>query len=53
MNLCHAASRDYDSMKSAKTYYVCGKCGYTTDISLPFCPACQRKEALKASNSHP
>ena len=47
VNLCNAASRDLDSMKNAKTYYVCGKCGYTTDIGLPFCPACQRKEALK------
>ena len=42
-NLCSAASRDLDSMKDAKTFYVCGKCGYTTDVKLPFCPACQHK----------
>lgn len=42
-NLCIAAARDLDSMKEAKTYYVCGRCGYTTDVHLPFCPACQHK----------
>lgn len=47
-NLCSAAARDLDSMKEAKTYYVCGKCGYTTDVKLPFCPACQHKVAPKA-----
>ena len=44
-NLCDAAARDLDSMKSPKTFYVCGKCGYTTDVTLPFCPACQHKRA--------
>ena len=44
-NLCNAAARDLDSMKDAKTFYVCGKCGYTTDVKLPFCPACQHKQA--------
>ena len=43
-NLCNAAARDLDSMKGAKTFYVCGKCGYTTDVTLPFCPACQHKK---------
>jgi rubrerythrin len=47
-NLCSAASRDLDSMKEAKTFYVCGKCGYTTDVKLPFCPACQHKVAPAA-----
>jgi rubrerythrin len=47
-NLCSAAARDLDSMKNAKTYYVCGKCGYTTDVKLPFCPACQHKVAPAA-----
>lgn len=47
-NLCVAASRDLDSMKAAKTFYVCGKCGYTTDVKLPFCPACQHKVAPEA-----
>lgn len=44
-NLCSAAARDLESMKSAKTFYVCGKCGYTTDVSLGFCPACQLRQA--------
>lgn len=44
-NLCNTAARDLDSMKEAKTFYVCGKCGYTTDVKLPFCPACLHKEA--------
>lgn len=43
LNLCDAAARDLDSMKKAKAFYVCGKCGYTTDVSLPFCPACEHK----------
>lgn len=47
-NLCSAAARDLDSMKEAKTFYVCGKCGYTTDVKLPFCPACQHKVAPAA-----
>lgn len=47
-NLCMAASRDLKSMKEAKTFYVCDKCGYTTDVKLPFCPACQHKKALTA-----
>ena len=44
-NLCSAAANDLDSMKSPKTFYVCGKCGYTTDVKLRFCPVCQHKQA--------
>jgi rubrerythrin len=47
-NLCTTASRDIESTKEAKTFYVCDKCGYTTDVKLPFCPACQHKKAPKA-----
>ena len=47
-NLCNAAARDLQSMKNAKTFYVCGKCGYTTDVKLPYCPACQYKKAPEA-----
>jgi rubrerythrin len=47
-NLCNAAARDLESMKAAKTFYVCGKCGYTTDVKLPYCPACQHKKAPEA-----
>ena len=47
-NLCNAAARDLDSMKERKTFYVCGKCGYTTDVRLTFCPACQHRQAPEA-----
>jgi rubrerythrin len=47
-NLCGAASRNLESMKEPRTFYVCGKCGYTTDVKLPYCPACQHKAAPKA-----
>lgn len=47
-NLCATALRDLESLKNAKVFYVCAKCGYTTDVSLPFCPACQNKRALAA-----
>ena len=47
-NLCTTAARDLESLKDAKTFYVCGKCGYTTDVKLPFCPACQHKVAPAA-----
>ncbi len=40
-NLCAGAARNLESMRQAKVYYVCGKCGYTTDVKLPFCPSCQ------------
>jgi rubrerythrin len=32
-------------MKSPKTFYVCGACGYTTDVKLRSCPVCQHKHA--------
>lgn len=47
-NLCNAAGRDMQSMKEPKVFYVCDRCGYTTDVKLPFCPACQHKQALAA-----
>ena len=47
-NLCNSAARDLQSMKDAKVFYVCDRCGYTTDVKLPFCPACQHKQALAA-----
>ena len=47
-NLCDAAARDLDAMKEPKTFYVCGKCGYTMDVKLRFCPACQHKSAPMA-----
>ncbi|MDP9190073.1 MAG: hypothetical protein M3P06_00005 [Acidobacteriota bacterium] len=47
-NLCKTAARNIESMKEPKTFYVCGKCGYTTDVKLPYCPACQYKHAPDA-----
>ena len=47
-NLCTAAARDLESMKQPKAFYVCSKCGYTTDVRLPFCPACSHKQAPAA-----
>ena len=47
-NLCNGAAHDLESMKNAKTFYVCSKCGYTTDLKLPFCPVCQHKDAPAA-----
>ena len=44
-NLCLAAARNVDAMKQAKAYYVCGECGYTTDVKLPLCPACRVRHA--------
>ena len=44
-NLCNAAARDLQSMKEPKVFYVCGRCGFTTDVKLRSCPGCQHKEA--------
>ena len=40
-NLCAVALRSLESMKTPHAYYVCGKCGYTTDVRLGFCPLCR------------
>jgi rubrerythrin len=45
-NLDSAASRNLDRMKSAKSYYVCGRCGYVTDVRLPICPSCRHSAGL-------
>ena len=47
-NLFSAALRQLDDFKQPKNFYVCDKCGYTTDVKLPFCPACQHKKAPAA-----
>jgi rubrerythrin len=44
-NLCAAAGSNLDSMKAQKAFYVCRKCGYTTDVKLSFCPVCDHKQA--------
>jgi rubrerythrin len=43
-NLFNNASRQLDSMKAAKTYYVCEHCGYTTDVELPLCALCRDRD---------
>jgi rubrerythrin len=45
-NLMGNAARQLEKMKSPKTYYVCSKCGFTSDIDLPFCMLCR-------SDKHP
>ena len=44
-NLCANALHNMDELKSPKTFYVCGHCGYTTDVRLPLCPLCRVAEA--------
>jgi len=43
-NLFATAARNLDEMKTAKTYYVCGKCGYTSDFKMPLCALCRVHE---------
>lgn len=47
-NLCAAAVRNPALLKSGRTYYVCAECGYTTDIRLPLCPSCRKREPPEA-----
>lgn len=42
-NLCRSAARDMASLRESRSYHVCAKCGYTTDVKLPVCPVCQQK----------
>jgi len=49
-NLCAAAARNPESMKQPKTYYVCLRCGYTSDIDLAQCPDCQHHVPLERMN---
>jgi len=44
-NLCNSAMHNVDELKNAKTFYVCGHCGYTTDVRLPLCPLCRVAQA--------
>jgi rubrerythrin len=46
-NLCNSAARNPASIKEPKAFYVCNACGYTTDVRLSFCPACQNKLPLR------
>ena len=43
-NLMSTASRHLDQMKETRTYFVCDRCGYTTDVGLPLCVLCRKSE---------
>lgn len=43
-NLFGAALRHLEDYKQPKNFYVCEKCGYTTDIDLPLCALCRTRE---------
>jgi len=45
-NLCTTAALNLDQMKEPRTYYICDRCGYTTDLQLPLCPDCMHKDAV-------
>lgn len=45
-NLFSTAVRQLEQLKEPKHFYVCDKCGYTTDVSLPMCALCR-------SSKHP
>ncbi len=40
-----AALRNMESMRTAREYYVCEHCGYTTEVKLPLCPSCRDQKA--------
>lgn len=43
-NLFGAAVRNLNAMKEHKDYFVCDRCGYTTDIDLSLCALCRNSE---------
>jgi rubrerythrin len=45
-NLCADALRNLADMKTPHEYYVCERCGYTTNLRLPLCPSCRDKHPL-------
>jgi rubrerythrin len=45
-NLCAGALRNLADMKTAREYYVCERCGYTTNVRLPLCPSCRDAHPL-------
>jgi rubrerythrin len=47
-NLLATLLRNQNLLTTAKTYYVCGQCGYTTDVALPLCALCRSSRAPKA-----
>jgi len=43
-NLFSTALRNLDQYRQPKQFYVCDKCGYTTDVDLPLCALCRNRE---------
>jgi rubrerythrin len=43
-NLFANALRNLNAMKEHKDYFVCDRCGYTTDIDLSLCALCRNNE---------
>lgn len=43
-NLFNTANRQLEKLKQSKHYFVCGECGYTTDVDLPLCALCRVRE---------
>ena len=43
-NLFNAAARQLEQYKQPKHFFVCDKCGYTTDVDLPLCALCRTRE---------
>jgi rubrerythrin len=42
-NLFSTAMRHLDQYREPRQFYVCDKCGYTTDIDLPLCALCRTR----------
>ncbi len=40
-NLAADALRNLSDMKTSHEYYICERCGYTTNVRLPLCPSCR------------
>jgi rubrerythrin len=45
-NLCSDALRNLADMKAPHEYYVCERCGYTTNVPLSLCPSCRDAHPL-------
>jgi rubrerythrin len=45
-NLFSDALRNLADMKAPHEYYVCDRCGYTTNVPLSLCPSCRDRHPL-------
>lgn len=44
-NILATLLRNQNLLTTAKTYYVCDSCGYTSDVALPLCALCRSRNA--------